>query len=55
MTSSINEITGDKIKTKVNSNNKLYEDNWERIFGNKEPKDKYLPPSTEVRNWPFPI
>jgi len=43
MTSSINEITGDKIKTKVNSNNKLYEDNWERIFrkegGSKVTKD----------------
>ena len=29
-----NDITGDEIKSRVNSNQ--YEENWERIFGKKD-------------------
>lgn len=32
-----NDITGDEIKSKTNSD--AYRDGWERIFGNKDKKD----------------
>ena len=31
-----NDITGDLIKTKANSNTEAYADGWERIFGKKD-------------------
>lgn len=42
-----NDITGDLIKTKANSDTEAYADGWERIFGKKKPtveelNDEYL-------------
>lgn len=36
-----NDITGDTIRTKSKGDSKKYQDNWEKIFGNKKKqKDK---------------
>lgn len=42
--SSYNDITGDKIQSRVN--NKQFEDNFEKIFGKKEKAGVGYPPLT---------
>lgn len=44
-----NDITGDTISSKIKGSNKVYADNWDRIFGIKNQKTKQK--SVTELNW----
>lgn len=44
-----NDITGDSISSKIKGDNKMYADNWEKIFGHKNQKTKQK--SLTELNW----
>lgn len=46
--SSVNDITGDRLTTKVNSDQ--YRDNWDRIFGSKKEDEKPQEQSEECQS-----